>query len=107
MSVKRVYACYDDMKYEDFLKKFIGRIGIEGYFRGKEREKRSKNSGQLSVAQFFGVQDGRSMSSGMNTTNLDKHPDHILGPNVLFEDVGASFCNNRVHLNLQCQDETQ
>lgn len=63
LSVKRrVYACYDDMKYEGFFKKNLLAYKNEGFQRKEEREKRSKNSGQPSVAQFSGVQDGTSLS---------------------------------------------
>ena len=41
MNVKRrVYACYDDMKYEGFFKKVYLRIGME--FISEERGEREK-----------------------------------------------------------------
>ena len=40
MSVRRVYACYDDMKYEDFLKKIYWHIRMKVI--SEERGEREK-----------------------------------------------------------------
>lgn len=62
MSVKRrVYACYDDMKYEGFFKKNLLAYRNEGYFRGKRRERKGlKTVDNLVLLSFLECRMGEA-----------------------------------------------